>query len=166
MRMRGAPDEAIAHYRSALALSPDYADAHFNLAAALARAGRSADAVTALAALSRPRRRESVGADTQTVWRSWSPPRHEAAGVARASPTSLALTPYRRRRPAVLRGRRSGGLPDGDLLWAGGGRALRGGPGPDLRAKGRPEAKPILVLVGSVAMVETGGRGIPPRRAS
>ena len=38
-------EEAITHYRSALAIKPDYADAHFNLAAALARSGRNVDAI-------------------------------------------------------------------------------------------------------------------------
>ena len=32
-------------YRQALALSPDYGDAHFNLAGALARSGRAEEAV-------------------------------------------------------------------------------------------------------------------------
>jgi tetratricopeptide (TPR) repeat protein len=40
----GDVEAAIQEYRHALKLSPDYADAHFNLAAALARAGRAADA--------------------------------------------------------------------------------------------------------------------------
>ena len=38
-------DEAIRCYRRALDVSPDYADAHFNLAGALARAGRGDEAV-------------------------------------------------------------------------------------------------------------------------
>lgn len=37
-------EQGIRYYRTALELSPDYADAHFNLAAALARAGRGAEA--------------------------------------------------------------------------------------------------------------------------
>jgi tetratricopeptide (TPR) repeat protein len=40
----GDVDAAVAEYRRAIGLSPDYADAHFNLAAALARAGRNAEA--------------------------------------------------------------------------------------------------------------------------
>jgi len=42
----GNVEEAVRHYRRALGLSPDYADAHFNLAAALARSGRPAEAVS------------------------------------------------------------------------------------------------------------------------
>jgi tetratricopeptide (TPR) repeat protein len=38
-------DEAVRCYRHALELSPDYADAHFNLAGALARSGRAAEAI-------------------------------------------------------------------------------------------------------------------------
>ena len=41
----GDVDEAIRCYRRALDVSPDYADAHFNLAGALARAGRGDEAV-------------------------------------------------------------------------------------------------------------------------
>jgi tetratricopeptide (TPR) repeat protein len=37
-------DAAIRHYRLALEIAPDYGDAHFNLAAALARAGRTREA--------------------------------------------------------------------------------------------------------------------------
>ena len=42
---RGAVEEAIGDYRRALELSPDYADAHFNLAGALARNGRDGEAI-------------------------------------------------------------------------------------------------------------------------
>jgi tetratricopeptide (TPR) repeat protein len=42
---RGDLEEAVRCYRQALDLSPDYADAHFNLAGALARSGRAEDAV-------------------------------------------------------------------------------------------------------------------------
>jgi tetratricopeptide (TPR) repeat protein len=39
------PEDAIVDYRRALQLSPDYADAHFNLAGALARNGRDGEAI-------------------------------------------------------------------------------------------------------------------------
>ena len=39
------PEDAILDYRRALQLSPDYADAHFNLAGALARNGRDGEAI-------------------------------------------------------------------------------------------------------------------------
>jgi tetratricopeptide (TPR) repeat protein len=42
---RGDLEEAVRCYRQALDLSPDYADAHFNLAGALARSGRAEAAV-------------------------------------------------------------------------------------------------------------------------
>ena len=42
---RGLIDEAVSDYRQALELSPDYADAHFNLAGALARSGRDGEAI-------------------------------------------------------------------------------------------------------------------------
>src|SRR5438876_795485 len=38
-------DQAVSNYRQALELSPDYADAHFNLAGALARSGRDGEAI-------------------------------------------------------------------------------------------------------------------------
>ncbi len=42
---QGLIDEAVSNYRQALELSPDYADAHFNLAGALARSGRDGEAI-------------------------------------------------------------------------------------------------------------------------
>ena len=42
---RGQIDEAIAHYRKALEIKPDYADAHYNLGNALAGRGRFEEAI-------------------------------------------------------------------------------------------------------------------------
>ncbi len=42
---RGQIDEAMAHYRTALEINPDYPDAHSNLGAALARRGQTAEAM-------------------------------------------------------------------------------------------------------------------------
>ncbi len=42
---RGEIEDAISDYRKALELSADYADAHFNLAGALARNGRDGEAI-------------------------------------------------------------------------------------------------------------------------
>src|SRR5262249_18441701 len=43
---QGEPDQAIEHYRQAVALRPDYAEAHYNLGRLLAQKGRLDDAVT------------------------------------------------------------------------------------------------------------------------
>lgn len=45
LQKQGRPDEAIEHYRSAIALTPDYAEALNNLGSALAEVGRSAEAI-------------------------------------------------------------------------------------------------------------------------
>jgi tetratricopeptide (TPR) repeat protein len=42
---QGDVELAVRQYRLALEIAPDYADAHFNLAAALSRAGRPQDAL-------------------------------------------------------------------------------------------------------------------------
>jgi protein O-mannosyl-transferase len=45
LRAQGDIDQAVAHYRQAVALRPDYTDAHFNLARVLVDRGELADAV-------------------------------------------------------------------------------------------------------------------------
>jgi Flp pilus assembly protein TadD len=49
MKQAATRDEAIAQFERALALRPDYAEAHNNLGLALSQAGRTADAITHLA---------------------------------------------------------------------------------------------------------------------
>ena len=45
MAGRGQVDEAIAHYRKALEIKPDYAEAHYNLGIALAGRGQVDEAI-------------------------------------------------------------------------------------------------------------------------
>jgi tetratricopeptide (TPR) repeat protein len=58
--MSGRLPDAIAEYRAALQLAPDFADAHYNLASALLGAGRPADAIAEYEAVLRIRPNEQV----------------------------------------------------------------------------------------------------------